>query len=622
MNSTAMDTIKALIEHKKYSAITEYANILHKKDNLIVTEYGGTDVRLYKDKDKVRLLCPKKMDTVMEGHVAAAIENGSVFDDADIIDTNATCIERLSIPYDAMINSGKDTPNNLKPMIAIVIGKMNNDGSFDVSDDARNTGTNFVHDLSDAKKNGEKINGVVNNYIEREPDGFYTPEMGKNITGLNREMDDINDTDPGDVVSDDDTVDSYDGIDVDDVEPEDEEPVDDEEIDDVELGNEEEEPEEEGDELPADEGEVADNDVPSEETENEDEESTEEEPEEVEECGENCNSGNKPVIQEEDEYVEESLKVSRDDMRGEFMQKNPDGTYHSGNGKPKEKKPALKITGDKISVKSGDLKEIMKGDFIRCVDKDGNIKMIKITVGKSLIDKNDKVIININDDSARITLPPEDSKEKKAPTKKKVVKKTPFGPIETWVYEYANGEVFDEAVFVQEEADDVVDSTEDAGATEQMGEDTGDAEAVEETDVPTKAPTETGTKPADQAPLTASTKTFIDNKIHQEGFFSKKPKKLKPINRDVVAYITVEMNAIHSANDQAMLAGYTCSKIELVDWYITVIDTQDPKYLVPHTRQYLVTMKAQLESLLAQILKIRPINRSEQIWRVNYPQAT
>ena len=108
-------------------------------------------------------------------------------------------------------------------------------------------------------------------------------------------------------------------------------------------------------------------------------------------------------------------------------------------------------------------------------------------------------------------------------------------------------------------------------------------------------------------------------KVVEEGFLSKRPKKLKPIGRDVVAYITCEMNDIHSANDQAMLAGYTCSKIELVDWYITCIDTQDPKYMVPHTRQYLVTMKAQLESLLAQILKIRPINRSEQIWRVNYP---
>lgn len=455
MNSTAMDTIKALIEHKKYSAITEYANILHKKDNLIVTEYGGTDVRLYKDKDKVRLLCPKKMDTVMEGHVAAAIENGSVFDDADIIDTNATCIERLSVPYDAMINSGKDTPNNLKPMIAIVIGKMNNDGSFDVSDDARNTGTNFVRDLSDAKKNGEKINGVVNNYIEREPDGFYTPEMGKNITGLNREMDDINDTDPGDVVSDDDTVDSYDDIEIDDIEHDngDEQPED-EEGPDVELGNETENDEDEvpePEETPAEEEDNEESENKDADEEFSEDEEEEEKAEEVEECGENCNSGNKPIVQEEDE-IEASAEAA------------------------------------------------------------------------------------------------------------------------------------------------------EVNEAEQMGEDVGEAEAVEEGSCPLSK--------------------MLEAKVHQEGFFSKKPKKLKPINRDVVAYITVEMNAIHSANDQAMLAGYTCSKIELVDWYITVIDTQDPKYLVPHTRQYLVTMKAQLESLLAQILKIRPINRSEQIWRVNYPQAT
>ena len=32
-----------------------------------------------------------------------------------------------------------------------------------------------------------------------------------------------------------------------------------------------------------------------------------------------------------------------------------------------------------------------------------------------------------------------------------------------------------------------------------------------------------------------------------------------------------------------------------------------------------IQMKNDLERLLAQILKIRPINRTEQIWRVNYP---
>ena len=114
-----------------------------------------------------------------------------------------------------------------------------------------------------------------------------------------------------------------------------------------------------------------------------------------------------------------------------------------------------------------------------------------------------------------------------------------------------------------------------------------------------------------------------NNTTYQEGFLSKKPKKLKPIPRDVVAYITVEMNAIRSSNDQAMLSGYTCSKIELVDFYLTVLDTQDPRYIVPHTKQYLETMKRDLENLLTQILRIRPINRGDKIWRVNvnYPEG-
>jgi hypothetical protein len=109
--------------------------------------------------------------------------------------------------------------------------------------------------------------------------------------------------------------------------------------------------------------------------------------------------------------------------------------------------------------------------------------------------------------------------------------------------------------------------------------------------------------------------------LNQEGFLTKRPKKLKPIPRDIIAYITVEMNDIHDANDQAMLSGYTCSKIELVDFYITILDTQDARYIVPHNRQYLEMMKRELERLLTQILRIRPINRSEQIWRVNYPSS-
>ena len=103
----------------------------------------------------------------------------------------------------------------------------------------------------------------------------------------------------------------------------------------------------------------------------------------------------------------------------------------------------------------------------------------------------------------------------------------------------------------------------------------------------------------------------------EEGFFTRRPKRLKPIPRDVVAYITVEMKAIQDSNDQAMIAGYTCSKIELVDFYLNCIDTQDDRYIVPHPREYLVKMQQDLNSLLSQILKVKPINRSQGIWKQN-----
>lgn len=109
---------------------------------------------------------------------------------------------------------------------------------------------------------------------------------------------------------------------------------------------------------------------------------------------------------------------------------------------------------------------------------------------------------------------------------------------------------------------------------------------------------------------------------YEEGFFSKKPKKLKPIPRNIIAYITVEMNAIQDANDQAMLSGYTCSKLDLVDFYLNVIDSQDERYIVPHPRTYLVQMQNDLNRLLNEILRMKPVNRSNNVWQygVTLPQ--
>lgn len=503
MNSTAINTIKALVEHKKYSAITEYANVLHGKDNLIVSEYGGANVRLYKDdNNKVRLLCPKHIDTVQEGYLANAIATGSVFDDAEEINKNAEVIERTTLPYDAMVNGGKEPPKNLKPMIAIVIGRMSDDGNFGVTDADRTNGVNFVKDATAANANGDKVNGVVDNYLEKEDGGFYTPEIGKNISGLNNELGDVNSTDPGDIVTDDDTVDSYDDYDMEAIER------------DPDTEDDHDEPDTE------DDGANDDANTDDEAAEDDKDEDDESEVEDVEECGNNCPT-NKDVVQEEEEGTAEEVSSIEGDV---------------GEGSSET---------DTAATETDDVDAVAES----------MIQSLKAAFG----DRNNDVVV----ESAT-----------EADAEKETVEEC--GDTKT-VEECGDKEVVNEEKEVKEE---------------------DETEVVEEEKKP-------------EIPITPI----------QEGFLSKKPKKLKPIGRDVVAYITCEMNAIHSSNDQAMLAGYTCSKIELVDWYITVIDTKDPKYIVPHDRQYLVTMKAQLESLLAQILKIRPINRSEQVWRVNYPTA-
>lgn len=113
-----------------------------------------------------------------------------------------------------------------------------------------------------------------------------------------------------------------------------------------------------------------------------------------------------------------------------------------------------------------------------------------------------------------------------------------------------------------------------------------------------------------------------DDHPYEEAFFSKKPKKLKPIPRSIIAYITVEKNDIQDANDQAMLSGYTCSKLDLVEFYLNVIDCQDERYIVPHPREYLVWMQKELTRLLNEILKMKPVNRSNNVWQygVTLPQ--
>ena len=468
MNS--IEVVKGLLNNGKYEVITEYSKIQHGEDSadVIVKEYSGVHVRMCKNDDgNIEILYPKNADVTMEGAIANAIANGTIFDDANDIDNNATMIEKTCIPCVGMTNKGLDEPKTVKKIIAIVIGKMDDDGRFEVSDVDRENGVKFVKDITDYNREGGNIRDVINNYTEKENDETYDSVVGKQMTDLHDELNDINSVKYDDTIDDTtDTVDNYDDYDFESLESDpdegddndDEEPSepddgsddsDDSDDDKPELSDDSDDDDSDSDDDDSEDTESDDKDEDDEKDEESDDEEEEDEP--VEECG-------------DVETVEETA------TEHPGTETDPSAIGHSV---PKE------------------------------VEECGDANVVEES-------KLDKIIKNKKDDDEKY-------------------------------------------------------------------------------------------------------------KAYEESFLTRKPKKLKPIGRDTVAYITTQISDIHSSNDQAMLAGYVCNKLELVDFYITAIDTQDAKYIVPHTRAYLITLKNDLQILLARILRIRPVNRSEQIWRVNYP---
>ena len=533
MSSQRVDIVTQLLLNKNYDVISEYASIDHAdKGKLIVTEYCGRSVRAYKDAEgNTRVMCPKNMDTIQEGHVANAIANGTIFDDADEVSRNAEMVEKMTLPMNGIVNRGMDTPKHVRPMIAIVIGRMGEDGKFD-TDTGRVNGVNFVKDLCCKDKD---IDDVCNNYLEKDPDSYYGKELGHEIYEMKPEIEEIRDVDYEDTISDDDMVDSYDGYDMEELEtdPEDR----DKDDDDVE-----------------------------EKVEDKDEESSDD--------------------KSDDDEDEESENLEGEDTEEEEMTQE---AYKPTNTK------SVSILYKRWSTKNGaQYKPIAK--FWDIVEKHVNASKLQgygtdwtgwgTDFLYGIIFKNGSIPEEVIDDV------------KKAFPDMKVDNSfsIPSSYEETYHEDTENlGSLYDKIWSKGFLSHELEEFTDDGKCTIRV---------------------------SYKNKNKATQESFIDktdDEYFEEGFLSKKPKKLKPIPRDVVAYITVEMNAIHSSNDQAMLAGYTCSKIELVDFYLTCIDTQDARYIVPHNKQYLEQMKKDLENLLAQILRIRPINRTEQIWRVNYP---
>lgn len=205
MNGFGIELIKMMISQKKYSSITDCTKIMYpdKNTNLVIQEHVGDDIRVYKENGTINILCPEKMTVVQEGALAKAIENGTIFDDADTVDNGAKYIELTTLPYRGMCNKGIDMPEKLHKMTSIVIGKMDDDGRCGQCDIDLDTGNKFYKDMINHVDNNTSVADVVTHYVGNK-DGFLNNDLRRDMRGVRDEIERVQGIDHEATVSDDD----------------------------------------------------------------------------------------------------------------------------------------------------------------------------------------------------------------------------------------------------------------------------------------------------------------------------------------------------------------------------------------------------------------------------------
>jgi len=102
----------------------------------------------------------------------------------------------------------------------------------------------------------------------------------------------------------------------------------------------------------------------------------------------------------------------------------------------------------------------------------------------------------------------------------------------------------------------------------------------------------------------------------------KKKKKLKKIPADLVSYIQIETEAIKDANDKMMISSYCLSKLELVNWYIELLEAGSEKYIVPQSKAHLEIIRDQLISCHKIIMSTKVKNTNDRpILDIKYPKG-
>ena len=97
-------------------------------------------------------------------------------------------------------------------------------------------------------------------------------------------------------------------------------------------------------------------------------------------------------------------------------------------------------------------------------------------------------------------------------------------------------------------------------------------------------------------------------------------KKLKKIPYDLVSYIQIETEAIKDFNDKQMISSYCLHKLEVVNWYLDLLEKGSNKYIVPQSKEHLEMVRDQLMECHKNIMRTEVMNTNKRPFiDIDYP---
>lgn len=87
-------------------------------------------------------------------------------------------------------------------------------------------------------------------------------------------------------------------------------------------------------------------------------------------------------------------------------------------------------------------------------------------------------------------------------------------------------------------------------------------------------------------------------------------------------YIQIETEAIRDTNDKMMISSYCLHKLEVVNWYIKLLEAGFKKYIVPQSKVHLEMIRDQLIECHKEIMRVKISNqKSWPIMDIQYPKG-